>query len=82
VKVTVTSPANVGFDMVELVSPIEDGISGFATSVPETLIGAFQGVAMKLKQKGAFKCQGLSRLRRDREKDRRISASRRDLQPG
>jgi hypothetical protein len=37
VKVTVTSPANVRFDMVGLVSPIEDGISGFATSVPAEL---------------------------------------------
>ena len=37
VKVTVASPANVRFDMVGLVSPIERGSSGFATSVPAEL---------------------------------------------
>ena len=37
VKVTVTSPANVQFEVVRLVSPIEDAISGFATSVPAEL---------------------------------------------
>jgi hypothetical protein len=35
-KVTVTSPANVQFEMMGLISPI-DGISGFATSVPAEL---------------------------------------------
>ncbi len=37
VKVTVASPANVGFDMVALMSPIERAISGVATSVPAEL---------------------------------------------
>jgi hypothetical protein len=37
VKVTVASPANVRFDMVALLSPIEGAISGFATSLPAEL---------------------------------------------